>query len=252
MQKNKIAIILLFVTIFFLISFFFFLIRNNDNDSYRESPEKEILWEGTVYQNSDLGYFFIYPEDWRIEEKEDLSLFHPSLENSNFLENNIDMKTYEKIFSVNIRGDSSLVYIDGVLQYDIEKDIYLNKNNLTARQWYDIAAIGKAQEEEKITKADFIRKTNSVIERGWIEDERGRVFNPWMPRGNNLKIGKQRIVKTKIPSNGFYEGYQYYILNFKNYILVFSFGYGGVTVPREMWQKNDNYIKDIIQTLGTL
>lgn len=220
----------------------------------RRAAKEDVDFEGRTYRNEVYGYRMYFPLGWEIEEKEErkFSFFHSALENEKFSENREFWNTYKQDFGINLVGVSPLTHIDGEINYNIEKHIYLNENNFTLRQWYNLAALAEAFSSAKISEGDFIRTRNSIMEEDVEADDIEEVFDPWMPRGEVIQVGNKDVLKTTFPRAHRYQGYQYYIFPFKDYFFVFHFGYGGPVIPRDMWQRSDRHIKDMIKSLQPL
>ncbi len=247
MTRLKIVIIILITAALFFSSLFLYLINREEHE------EEEVELVEKIYRNEKLGYTISYPEEWEVREVENLSFFHPALVNEDFSQKRMDFKTYKQIFGVDFIGTSPLVYIDGNITYNIEKRVYPNINEFTVRQWYDVAAIADARHAQKISSAHFIRKSNRVIEsKEGISDDGEKIFDPWMTRGKKMMAGEKEVLKTVRDGDYRYDGYQYYTTSLGDYIFVFRFGYGGPVTPREMWERNNMYIKEMIDSLELL
>ncbi len=204
---------------------------------------------GRVYTNEELGYSMNYPHNWEVEEMRTLRYFHPVIPENSDLQTTIDFSTYRPLFGVNLVGASPLTYIDGVISYNIEKHVYLNNNDFTARQWYEVAVLVENYGAKKISEADFIRISNRLIEREEYISEDERVFDPWMSQGELKKTGKKEFLSATRVGGSRYDGYQYYVVTAGDYVFVFNFGYGGPVIPREMWKRSDGHINDMIRSL---
>jgi len=204
---------------------------------------------GKTYTNEEIGYVMSYPIDWEVEERTDSELFHPKLDDGKDLQTEIDLDTFSYIFGTDLVGQSPLTYIEGTINYNIEKRVYLNQNEFTVRQWYDIVALMEAYVSRRISEAEFIRISNEVVDKGYITSEREKIFDPWIPKGEITEIGKKDVLKTTRIGDHRYNGYQYYLISVDDYIFVFSFGYGGAVIPREMWSRSDRHIREMIRTL---
>jgi hypothetical protein len=213
-----------------------------------ELLDEDVVVGERVYRNETLGYEMNYPITWEIEEKRAHQTFFPETTGERLPQTSIDLEAYRQIFGLDLIGTSPLTYIDGVISYNIEKAVYSNENNFSARQWYDIAVLLEAYNIQKISEADFIRMSNKAIEEGFVA-EKDKIFDPWMPEGEVLKVGRKEILRTTRFGDTRYAGYQYYITTFDDYVFVFYFGYGGPVIPREMWQRSDMHVKGIIWSL---
>ncbi len=243
MSKKRIALILVTAFLFFSASVFLFFRDGDDVDE--SSPEPG----GRTYTNEEIGYVMGYPIDWEVREIAGSELFHPKIDDGKDLQTEIDLDTYSYIFGTDLVGQSPLTYIDGTINYNIEKRVYLNQNGFTVRQWYEIVALIEAYVSRKISEAEFIRISNEVINEGYIVSEREKIFDPWIPRGEIMKVGEKDVLETTRIGDHRYDGYQYYLTSVDDYIFVFSFGYGGVVIPREMWTRSDRHIREMIKTL---
>jgi hypothetical protein len=244
--KLRTTLTITVAVIFFSLSLYLYL-------GNREKPLDEDVEVGArVYQNKTLGYQLNYPPSWEIREKRDLSYFYPERTDLTEPQTSINLETYKQIYGVDLVGTSPLNYIDGTINYNIEKEIYLNLNNLTVRQWYDIAVLLQNYNAQKIRESDFIKTTNKVLKEGAIVEDKDKIFDPWTAEGELINIGNKDVLRVTRPGDSRYEGYQYYILSFSDYIFVFYFGYGGLVVPREMWQRSNNHMKGIIWSLKLL
>jgi len=224
---------------------FYFYLREGDP----EKEEDDDIYVGEVYESEEFGYSIIYPREWELNEDVTLSFFHHALREDYYSQRKIDFNTYYQVSGVNFSGKSPLVYIDGEIGYNIEKRVYININLFTARQWYDVAATADARDDGKISSADFIRRTNQIIEEGDVQEDREKIFDPWMTQGHEIKVGDKNVLKVTKEGDHRYDGYQYYIFSYGRYIFVFRFGYGGPVLPREMWHRNDNHVKEIIASM---
>jgi len=240
--KLKTTLIIVVAGVFFLGSLFLYL--RSGEDDYEEEELR-----GRIYRNEDFGYEMSYPTGWEVREKRDLSFFHPAIDNKDFLRMGVDLDNYIEISGISLVGSSPLTYIDGTIDYNIEQSAYFNKDALTVRQWYDIAVLMEAYHTQKIGEADFVRMRNTIIGEGEIKEERGRVFDPWISRGSSIKVGRKEVLKTTWAGGHRYDGFQYYITSIDDYIFVFYFGYGGTVTPREMWQRSDRHVKEMINSL---
>jgi hypothetical protein len=189
-----------------------------------------------------------YPLSWEIREKRNLTSFYSNTRNEEILQTTINLDTYNQIFGVDLVGTSPLTYIDGVINYNIEKDVYRNSNNFTVRQWYDIAVLLEAYNSQKISETDFIKISSKVLNEEDILKE--RIYDPWIPEGKIIKIGDKDVFETTRLGDNRYDGYQYYITVLGDYVFVFQFGYGGLVIPREMWQRSANHVRGIIWSLN--
>ncbi len=246
MNRKKSTIIIIVAAIFFLASVFLFI----SNRRGVEDDDSDLL--GRTYTNEILGYTMKYPSAWSVEDARNLPYFHSAIENNLDLQTEIDLSAYRAVSAVNLIGVSPLTYIDGVINYNIEKHTYRNTNNLLPRQWYEIAVLIEAYDAQKISEAEFIRTSNRIIERGGYIEEEENIFDPWMSRGEEKSIGsKDIVIATRVGGNR-YDGYQYYITKVGDYIFVFNFGYGGPIIPREMWGRSDTHVKEMIRSLNIL
>ncbi len=245
MSKKTIIIIVVGAFLLFAGSIFLFLKNREDG----AKNDKDI--EGSVYRNEEYRYRMIYPLNWEVEEKRNLSYFY-SLSEEDLPKIEGSWDTYKQIFGVDFKGVSPLTYIDGQVDYNIEKIIYPNKNGFTAKQWYELAALVQAWSSEKISEADFIKISKRLIEKKEGIKDSDDVFDPWFSRGEEVEIEGKKVIKASHLGDFRYDGYQYYVLNFQDYIFVFSFGYGGPVVPREMWERSDNHVRNMISSLGAL
>lgn len=219
----------------------------------KEKPLEEDVEVGArVYQNEALGYQLNYPSSWEIREKRDLSYFYPERTDITEPQTSINLETYKQIFGVDLVGTSPLNYIDGTIDYNIVKEVYSNLNNFTVRQWYDTAVLFQNYNAQKIKEAEFIKTGNKILEEGAILENKDQIFDPWTPEGKIINIGGKEVLKVTRPGDSRYEGYQYYIVSLSDHIFVFHFGYGGLVVPREMWQRSNNHMKGIIWSLKPL
>lgn len=243
MTKLKTTLIIVVAILFFSLSLYLYLANKS------EPLDEDVEVGGRVYRNENLGYQMNYPSSWEILEKRNLSSFYPNIRSEDRPQTTIDLETYNQIFGVDLVGTSPLTYIDGVINYNIEKTVYRNSNNFTVRQWYDVAILLEAYNSQKITETDFIKISNKVLKEGTILEE--KIYDPWTPEGEVIKIGKKDVLKTTRLGDNRYDGYQYYITVFGGYVFVFHFGYGGLVIPREMWQRSDNHVKGIIWSLNT-
>ena len=242
MTKLKTTLIIVVAGTLFLGSLFLYL-RSGD-DSYEEEELR-----GRIYRNEEVGYEMNYPAGWEVEERKDFSFFHSAIDNKDFLRMGVDLDNYMEISGISLVGSSPLTYIDGTIDYNIEQGVYFNKDELTVRQWYDIAVLMEAYHVQKIGEADFIRIRNTIIREGEVKEEREKVFDPWVSRGSLIKVGRKEVLKATWISGHRYDGFQYYITSVGDYIFVFHFGYGGVVTPREMWQRSDRHIREMLNSL---
>ncbi len=243
MTKIKKTLIIITAGLFFLGSVFLYL--RSGSDDHEEDTE---LTE-RAYRNEDFGYGMNYPSGWDIREKRSLSYFHSALEENDLLATTIDLSTYEEVFGIDLVGSSPLTYIDGSVDYNIEQSVYLNKNDFSAKQWYNIAALAEAHSIRKISGAELIAMSNEVVQRGSISDQKEKVFDPWISRGDLIRIQGKEVLKTTQIGDHRYAGYQHYITPVDDYIFVFRFGYGGAITPREMWQRSDRHVREMIGSL---
>jgi len=239
--KLKTTLIIIVAIVFFSLSLYLYL-------GSREEPlGEDVEIGGRVYRNESLGYEMNYPEFWEIREKKNLTSFYSNITSEDNPQTTVDLETYKQIFGIDLVGTSPLTYIDGVISYNIEKSVYRNNNNFTVRQWYDIVALLESYNAQKISETDFIKISSKVLKGEEILKE--KVFDPWIPEGEVVKIGNKEVLKTTRFGDNRYDGYQYYITALGEYIFVFHFGYGGLVIPREMWQRNDNHVRGIIWSL---
>ncbi len=242
MTKLKTTLIIVVAILFFSLSLYLYL-------GNREEPLDEDVEIGArVYRNENLSYEMNYPATWEIREKRNLTSFYSNIRNEESPQTTINLDTYNQIFGIDLVGTSPLTYIDGVINYNIEKAVYLNSNNFTVRQWYDIAVLLEAYNSQKISETDFIKISSRVLREEEISKE--RIYDPWTPEGKIIKIGNKDVLKTNRLGDNRHDGYQYYIIAYGEYIFVFHFGYGGIVIPREMWQRSDNHLKGIIWSLN--
>jgi hypothetical protein len=240
--KQKTILIIVIAILFFSLSLYLYL-------GNRTEPLDEDVEVGSrVYRNENLSYEMNYPASWEIREKRSLTSFYSNIRSEDNPQTTIDLKTYDQIFGVDLVGTSPLTYIDGVINYNIEKNVYQNSSNLTVRQWYDIAVLLEAYSTQKLTETDFIKISSKVLKGEEILKE--RIYDPWTPEGEIIKIGNKDVLKTTRLGDNRYDGYQYYITALGEYIFVFYFGYGGLVIPREMWQRSDNHVRGIIWSLN--
>ncbi len=246
-EKNKKLFI--FVFLLFIGAIIFFVVFFNGDD---DEVEKEDV-SGEIFVNEEMGYSLKHPFGWEIESKRRLNYLNKGMERAEVKDLDlIDGESYRQIASMDLVGSSPLVYIDGEIKYIIEKNVYPNNNNLTLRQWYDLGMLVLAFEEGIITEGELIQKTNSRINDDIEITEEDGVFNPWVPRGEDIIIGDIDVIKFIMPGDYRYEGYQHYAANIGGYFFVFSFGFGGPVTPREMWNDGDEYVKDMIRSLEIL
>ncbi len=244
MSKKKIIIIVILFAL--LLCGAYFLFRKTDTEPVEE-PVEEMMLE---YRNDKYNYRFNYIAGWEAREKETLGYFHSLMSNRNLPATHVNWNTYRQGTNVVFSGFSDFTYIEGAREYQIEHHVYPNPHNLSIRQWYDLFVITEALHTQRITEADFIRKSKSIVEgEGKISDEDG-IYDPWSPRGEIIKIEQKNVLKVTLPGDYRYNGYQHYILSFNNYFLVFKFGYGGVTTNRDLWKNNNKIIRRIIETIN--
>jgi hypothetical protein len=244
--KLRTTLTITVAVIFFSLSLYLYL-------GNREKPLDEDVEVGArVYQNKALGYQLNYPPSWEIREKRDLSYFYSERTDVTEPQTSINLETYKQMYGVDLIGTSPLNYIDGTINYNIEKEIYPNLNNFTVRQWYDVAVLLQNYNAQKIRESDFIKIGNKILKEGAIVEDKDKIFDPWTPEGEVINIGSKDVLKVIRSGDSRYEGYQYYIVSFSDYIFVFHFGYGGLVVPREMWQRSNNHMKGIIWSLKPL
>ncbi len=219
-----------------------------------DSDEVEIEdVSGELFTNEELGYSLKHPFGWEVEAKRRLNYLNKGIERTEVRDIElIDEESYRQIASMDLIGSSPLVYIDGEIKYVIEKNVYSNKDNLTLRQWYDLGMLVLAFEEGIITEGELIQSTNSRINDDTEIREDDAIFNPWVPRGEDITINGRDVIKFIMPGDYRYEGYQYYVAAVSDYFFVFNFGFGGPVTPREMWSDNDEYVKDMIRSLEIL
>ena len=246
MSKSKLTLIAVIALIFFLGSLLLFLTQRDS--LFGGAPEVS----GRSYRNENLGYVMTYPYEWEIREDDGEFYFHPLFANDNLPETEEEWDSYRSNMQITLEGRSPLTYIDGEVRYDIEKTIYLNNNDFEVRKWYDLAAIAEAFFAQKIGEAEFIRLRREIIDNGKLSESNHHVFDPWMSRGNILDVNGRDVLK--VVRNGDYQhdGYQYYITQFEDYIFVFHFGYGGPVIPREMWQRSNLHVIDMITSLRSI
>ncbi len=242
MNRLKITIIFILAVTLFLGSVFVYLRR--DGRYVDDGPEVE----GEHYSNEEYGYSLIYPLGWDVREKETRAMF-PLISRDSLPQFDGDFETYRQVFRADLEGRSPLTYIEGKIDYSIEKHLYLNTNDFTIRQWYDIAALTDAYSQKKITEGEFIRMSNEVLNRGEVKTSREKIFDPWVSRGEIITVGGKEVLKATSYAKARYDGYQYYITALGDYFFVFRFGYGGAVIPREMWQRSDGHVKNMIRSL---
>ncbi len=243
MTKAKIILIITVAVVFFSLSLYLYF------GSKKEPLGEDVEVGSRVYRNENLGYEINYPASWEIREKRNLVSFYLDMISGDIPQTTINLETYNQVFGIDLVGTSPLTYIDGVINYNIEKTIYRNHNNFTARQWYDIAVLLEAYTVQRISEADFIKISSKILREGEIFKEKERIFDPWTPEGKVIKIGNKDVLETTRLGDNRYDGYQYYITALGDYIFVFHFGYGGLVIPREMWQRSHNHIRGIIWSL---
>ncbi len=237
MKKQKVILIVLFAVIFFIGSLYFYL-------QSREEVTSDYDWdgEGRDYINEDIGYKMKYPITWIMREREDLTSFY-SFREERDLQTSIDLSTYDQFFSIDLVGRSPLTYIDGDINYDIKKGVYLNSNEFTVRQWYDVVVLLEAYTSRKISEGEFTKLSNEVLKEGSLVTKEAGIFDPWTPRGDVVNVGGKDVLMVTRPARTRYDGYQYYIVSLEDNIFVFYFGYGGLVLPREMWHRSDMHIR---------
>ncbi len=243
MDKKRISIT---VIISFLIFTSGFLIFIRSREKVKEEALENIPLN--IFVNDKLGYEFGYPLEWHERELDDGNYIHSAFNNENISEVDVDWRSYEQTFRSAFVGFADFVYIDGAMEYQIEHHVYRNHNELSLSQWYELFVLVEAFNAEKITEAQLIRKISKITEGGSIANY-DKIFDPWTPRGNVLKIGNKDVLKVTLAGNHRYEGFQYYILSHNNYFFVFSFGYGDRATNRNQWHKNDRGVKNMIKTL---
>lgn len=222
-----------------------FLYLRGDRNDYEDGVE---LTE-RAYRNEDFGYGMNYPSEWEIREKRSLSFFHPAMDKGDFIKTVINVDAYKEVFGLDLIGRSPLTYIDGTIDYNIEQSVYLNENDFSVRQWYDIAVLAEAYSAQKISGAELVVMYNEVVREGGIVNHKEKIFDPWISQGEVIRIQRKEVLKTTQMGDHRYAGYQYYITPVDDYIFVFRFGYGGAVVPREMWQRSDRHVREMIGSL---
>ena len=245
MQKRKIFLILAGVLLFFFISLFIFIKKRNVEE------EKAITLDRS-YINEDLGYKMGYLEGWTVEEVGGNAYFHPAIANKELLEIFGEWDTYRQTLLVRLKGESSPTNAEEILSYEIDNYIYYNNNNLSPEDWYNTAVLAEALVEGRINNSDFVRLKNKIMSEDFDKNDGEEFFDPWMPRGEIIKVGNKDVLKIDGVGNYLYDGFQYYILSFGEYIFVFRFGYGGLESTREMWKLSDTRIKEMIASLELL
>lgn len=215
--------------------------------------EEEVEFDERIYQNEELGYAMSFPEEWNIEaiDEGDFQFFHPALEEEKLAQEDF-LGMYRQIFGIVLVGASPLTYIDGTINYNIEKHVYSRKEEVTPRQWYDVVALSEAFSSGRISEGNFIRMKNEVLREGREISSEEYVFDPWIPRGEKIRIGNRDVLKVTMPTDRRYDGHQYYIVSEGDYLFVFRFGYGGPILPREIWERATRHVRGMIYSLEVL
>jgi hypothetical protein len=245
MQKRNLFLILAIVILFFLISLFIFFKKGNTEE------EKAIVLDRT-YINEDLGYKMGYLDGSTVEEVGGNAYFHSAIANKDLLAIFGDWSTYEQALLVRIKGEYLPVNAEESISYGIDSYIYYNNENLSVEDWYNTAALAEALVGGRIDNSDFVRLKNKITNKELNENDGEEFFDPWMPRGELIKVGKKDVLKIDGSGNYVYDGFQYYLLSFGDYIYVFRFGYGGLDNTREMWKVFDTRVKGMISSLELL
>jgi hypothetical protein len=240
--KLKTTLIIVVAILFFSLSLYLYLANRS------EPLDENVEIGGRVYRNENLAYEMNYPAPWEIIEKRNLTSFYSDIRSEDNPQTTINLESYKQIFGIDLVGTSPLTYIDGVINYNIEKNVYRNSNNFTVRQWYDVAVLLEAYNSQKITETDFIKISSKVLKGEGILNE--KIYDPWTPEGEIVKIGSKEVLKTTRLGDNRYDGYQYYVTVLGEYVFVFHFGYGGLVIPREMWERSDNHVRGIIWSLN--
>jgi len=243
-QKTKVVLIVIFAVLLFVLSVFLYL-------QSRSSAVDPSELDGRVYRNERFSYAMNYPYEWEIEEREGGDYFHQTAFSRELPAMGFDWGTYRSEFGSELQGASPLTYIDGTVDYNIEKRIYPNINEFTLQQWYNLAVLAEALSSQKMSESRFVRLTRELIENRSLSDKEG-VFDPWMSRGSVIKIGNRDVLKATRVGDHQYDGYQYYIFRYDEHIFVFHFGFGGPVIPREMWERSDRFVKEMILSLRDL
>lgn len=248
-MKQK-PVILIIIFILLLSTFFLIFLKNkNERDEELDKTVGETLLE---YRNEKYGYKLNYSTNWQVREKENFNYFHSLLSNKNLPITHVNWNTYLQGSSIIFSSFSDFTYIEGTREHQIEHHVYPNPHNLSISEWYNLFIITEALHSQRITEADFIRKSKNIIEKGEEIKEEDSLYDPWTPKGEIIKIDKKDVLKTTLPGDYRHNGYQYYILLFNNYFLVFKFGYGGATTNRDLWKSNNEDIIKMIRSIRPL
>ncbi len=244
MNKKRLALTVVVCLLFFWGSYSIFISSRQEiiDDALHDIRLEE-------FENTRYGYRFSYPEDWELRERDILGHFHSSVRGDDLPEIGINWESYRQVYRNTFTALSDFTHIDGVAERQIEHAVYPNNNRLNHYQWYDIFVLMEARSSRIITEAILFQRSHVILNENERIDENYNLYDPWTPRGQVLEIGSHEVLKVTILGDFRHENYQYYIIPFDKYFLVFHFGYGRTDASRSVWKDNNEGIRAIIKTL---